>query len=74
MQQIGKRRVFFCLLLIAAAIVLKLLLPDPGARLGGWISGMEDPAVARAVEVFCERLSRGSSISEAAEVFHEELP
>lgn len=69
-----KKRIWICILILAAAIVLKVFLPAPGICVGEWISGLKDPGTARAIEVFYERLSEGDSFSRAAEVFHEEFP
>ena len=69
-----KTKIGLCLSLIAAVLLLKLLLPKPGACVGSWISGLGNPEFSRAVSVFYERLSQGDRLTDAAEVFHEELP
>ena len=69
-----KRRILICVLLLAAAVILRLLVPAPGECIGGWISGMGDAGTAKAVSAFYRRLSEGDSFSRAAEVFHEEFP
>lgn len=44
-----RRNVRICLLLVCAALALKLFLPEAGRRIGAWISGEPGNEISRAV-------------------------
>lgn len=68
-----RRKLVLLLILLALAITLKRAYPALGARVGRWISGMEDERVAQAVSSVVSSISEGDKIKKVVEVFRETM-
>lgn len=72
MSRSFRRKAAVCLCILAAALLLKYRYPQAGRQVGQWIRGAES-RISQAVSVVIERLSSGSNLSDAVEVFREAI-
>ena len=73
MLRFFRRKIRFCIFIVAAFAILKLYLPDFGSRIGSWISGTQDSRVVQAFSEMLNAFSEGDSVREAVEVFCDGL-
>ena len=67
------RKVIYIIGLVTLVMFLKNNSGEIGNTINEWICGQKESPVAQAVSGFVDRISEGSGLSEAVEVFYENL-
>lgn len=67
------RKFIFFVGLVTVVMFLKTNSSEISETIGNWITGREDNRVSQAVSRFVDSLSEGNGLSDAVEVFYENL-